>query len=165
MMTHRVELNSTVSTNGVAYSGQVLVFTCITRDSLILEWYSDEYIGTGGARLQLLAVNCTCVGSNVTGATQGTYATCLTVTEENNEKVIISQLRVIASVQTPASTVTCYNNVHGLNESVTFQTTGKIEVFVCVVQGGGDRVYHFCKTIIGYCIIIITTVVMIIIIQ
>lgn len=132
LMTHRVALNSTVSTKGVAYLDQVIVFTCITRDSLILEWYSNEYIGTGGHRLQLVSVNC--IGANETSDIPGTSATCLNVTKENNETVIVSQLLVRAYLQIPASTVTCNNNGHGSNKSVTFQTEGKIDVFfMCVV--------------------------------
>ena len=49
-------LTSTLSGDRFICSGEVVIFTCTTRESPILEWFSEEYIGTGGDQLQRLEV-------------------------------------------------------------------------------------------------------------
>lgn len=116
-----VTLNSTLNNGVVAYPQQKLVFTCVTRGSLILEWCSDEYIGRNGDRLQLLSVNC--VGANVTSDNSDASATCLSVFNVNGT-VIVSELHVTASLQHPQSTVSCKNAGLGSSRIFSFQTSG-----------------------------------------
>ena len=118
-----VTLSSTLNADRVAVSQQQVVFTCVTRGSPILEWSSEEYIGTGGVELQFPSINC--IGVNKTGHTDpNTVATCLSVSQ-TGETVIQSQLIIIASVDHPQATVTCSNNGHGTTKSITFTTIGK----------------------------------------
>ena len=55
------ELNSTLHTTitgvPVAYEGEIVTFTCVTRNSGTIAWTSNDYIGTGGNRLELIAAD------------------------------------------------------------------------------------------------------------
>lgn len=113
-------LNSSLSSRRVVSPQQNVTFTCTTRGSLILEWYSDHYIGTGGERLQLLSL--TCFGTDVrSNINPNAVATCTDVYEENGETVIVSELRITVSEQFPTSTITCTYNGEGSRASTTFQ--------------------------------------------
>ena len=119
-------MNSTLVGGASAYPQQEVVITCTTRGSSILEWLSDHYIGADGEKLQLLSVNClsTEVRSTID---PNTVATCLSVTEENGETVIVSELRIITSAQFATSTVTCANNGLGSSNSTTIRVQGEMK--------------------------------------
>ena len=120
-------LNSTLDANRIAYNQQEVFFTCTARGSNILEWNSAEYIGQGGFPLQLLSFNGT--ETNVSSTTRpSTYAVRLSVATENGQTVIVSKLRLIASVQYPVATITCGASGSGSSIHITFQTIGKIPV-------------------------------------
>ena len=96
-------------------------FTCTTRGSDILEWLSDEYIGPGGDRLQILS------GSSRNSATSNsnpdTVATRISVTTENGKVVIMSILSIVVSAQYPTATITCSNSDRGIKQNITFKLT------------------------------------------
>ena len=118
-----VTLSSTLNADRVAVSQQQIIFTCITRGSPILEWFSEEYIGTGDDRLQFPSIHC--IGVNKTSRIDpNAVATCLSVSQAG-ETVIQSQLIIIASLDHPQATVTCSNNGHGIRKNITFITVGK----------------------------------------
>ena len=74
-------LNSTLSDEHVANPHEIVIFTCESRSAGILEWFSDEYIGTNGVRLQILSVgNTTTVPSNTD---PNTIASRINVTFDN----------------------------------------------------------------------------------
>ena len=108
--------------NNVAKPNQPLVFMCVTRGSGILEWKSNEYIGTGNV-LQLLSINC--IGRNVSNSNNLAVGTCKSVTFDNGTEVIESELYIVASLRFPVSTITCRNNGVGTSEEISFNTTGK----------------------------------------
>jgi hypothetical protein len=110
--------------NMVAVAFQPITFTCITRNTGILEWRSPEYIGDGNI-LQLLSINC--VGTNKTSGNNLAIATCREISYDYGVEVIESELYLEALLQFPTSTVTCTNNGRGSSASIQFQTiTGKL---------------------------------------
>ena len=79
------------------------MFTYVTENATILEWWSDQYIGSNGIQIYS-------VGSidNVTSISNpNTYATRVSVTKENGITVIVSRLYITASQQFPTAFVTC----------------------------------------------------------
>lgn len=130
-----VMLSSSLDSNRIAYNQQEVFFNCTAWGSNILEWNSAEYIGQGGFPLQLLSFNGT--ETNVSSTTRpSTYAVRLSVATENGQAVIMSELRIIASVQYPVATVTCGASGAGSSIRITFQTIGKIPVMSLQTQGG-----------------------------
>ena len=117
-----VALNSTLIRGHLALPGQIVIFTCVTKNSSILEWQSDEHIGTDGDDIQIYSVGSR---DNVTSVTiQTTYATRVSVTVENGITVMESQLFITASDRFPTSSVTCRINGQGPVEVISFNTTG-----------------------------------------
>jgi hypothetical protein len=115
-----VTLSSTLNADRIAVSGQQVTFTCTTRGAPILEWFSEEYIATGGDGLQFPSINC--IGVNKTSRIDpNTVATCLGVSQ-TEKTVIQSQLTIIASADHPQATVTCSNNGLGTTKNITFMT-------------------------------------------
>ena len=116
-----VTLNSKINAEQVVTPHVRVNFTCITRGSDILEWLSDEYIGPGGDRLQILS------GSSRNSATSNsnpdTVATRISVTTENGEVVIVSILSIVVSAQYPTATITCSNSDRGMKQNITFKLT------------------------------------------
>ena len=118
-----VSLTSTLNGARVAYEGQRITFTCVTRNSLILQWRSDQYIGTGDSRLEIHSFGSEVyVPSNIDS---NTLARRINTFNDNGVTVIVSELHLIASLQHQTSTIICDNNGHGGSKNITFQTVGK----------------------------------------
>lgn len=118
-------LNSTLNAELTAYPQDVVVFTCITRGTGILNWSSNEYIGNNGLLLQILSVgNTTTVQSYLV---PNTSATRISITNDTGEIVIVSELRIIASLDYPTAIVTCNQN------SINFSTIGKQCTMHCII--------------------------------
>ena len=115
-------LSNTLLNQRFAITQHRVNFTCTTRGSDILEWLSDEYIGPGGDRLQILS------GSSRNSATSNsnpdTIATRINVTIENEEVVIVSMLSIIVSAQYSMATITCSNSDRGIKQNITFEIFG-----------------------------------------
>ena len=113
-----VTLNSTINAEKAVTPQVRINFTCMTRGSDILEWLSDEYIGPGGDRLQILS------GSSRNSATSNsnpdTIAARVSVTIENGEVVIVSILSIVVTAQYPTATITCSNSDRGVKRNITF---------------------------------------------
>ena len=123
-------LESTLSGDRFICSGEVVIFTCTTRGSPILEWFSEEYIGTGGDRLQILSGS----NRNTSSINPDAVATRISVTDDNGVIVIVSELRIIASISYPTATVSCSNGDPRLMQNTTFRIFGKsttLHVIVC----------------------------------
>ena len=117
-----VTFNSTLIRGHLALPGQRVVFTCVIRDSTLLEWRSNEHIGINGDDIQIYSVGSR---DNVTSVTiPTTYATRVSVTVEDGITVIVSQLFITASEQFPTSSVTCRINHDGPRQTISFITTG-----------------------------------------
>ena len=116
-------LNSTLIRGNLSYAQQRIIFTCVTRNSTILEWQSDEHIGTNGDDIQIYSVGSRVNVTSVTIPT--TYATRVNVTMENpGITVIVSQLIITASDRFPISSVTCGISGQGPRQTITFNTIG-----------------------------------------
>ena len=114
-------MNSTLIRGKLALPGQGIVFTCVTRNTTLLEWRSNDYIGEGSHDIQISSAG----DSNVTSlSNRGTYAIQVSVSVENGVTVIVSQLFITASEQFPISSVTCHINGQGPQETISFNTTG-----------------------------------------
>ena len=119
-----VTLNSTLNAQ-LSTKPQVRInFTCITRGSDILEWISDEYIGPGGDRLQILSSSGRTTA--ISNSNPDTIATRISVDTENEEVIIVSKLSILVSSQYQTATVTCSNSDKGIMQNITFQTIGKL---------------------------------------
>ena len=115
-----VTLTSTLNSERVVYPQDIIIFTCTTGGSPILEWFSEEYIGTGRNRLQILSES----DRNTSSITPDAVATRISVTTENGIVVIVSELRILASKEYPNATVSCSNG-SPKKVDVTFQTVGE----------------------------------------
>ena len=123
-MASDVTLSSTLGERSYAEPSESVVFSCITRDSHVVEWFSNEYIGTGGDGISLQSFNC--LNSNVTSDVYPTTrATCVRVTTENGVTVIESELRIVAALERPIAAVVCTNNGLGSTKTISFITLGK----------------------------------------
>ena len=115
-----VTLTSTLIAEHVVYPQDIIIFMCTTRGSPILEWFSEEYIGTRGDRLQILSIS----DRNISSINPNVVATRINVTNENGVVVIVSELRIIASIQYPNATVSCSNG-SPKKIDIMFQTLGE----------------------------------------
>ena len=79
-----VTLTSTLNAKRVVHPEEIVIFICITRGSPILEWFSEEYIGTGRDRLQILSES----DRNTSSITPDAVATRINVTTDNGFIVI-----------------------------------------------------------------------------
>ena len=116
-----VALSSTLYLGEYARPGERVTFTCEARDTSILEWHSDKYIGTGGDRIEILRSG---DGRNETRLGGETVATTVSVSTYSGVTVIISQLHIMTSEQIPTSSVMCAINGDGPRETISFTTTG-----------------------------------------
>ena len=127
----RVTLSSTLICGNLALPQQSIVFTCTTRNSTILEWQSNEYIGTDGDNIQIYSVGSR---DNVTSfSNPNTYAIRVSVIVENGITEIESQLIIIASDRFPTSSVTCQVNSYGPRQTISFNTTGMLLNLVSII--------------------------------
>ena len=121
-----VTLSSTLTIQ-LAYPDQVIIFTCTTRGSGILEWRSDEYIGS--STLQILSLS-SAPSSVVSRSNSDTVATRVSTTTENGVLVITSELQITASTLYPTSTIICGNSGDGSTRNITFQTAGESYTYI-----------------------------------
>ena len=117
----KVTLNSTLYLGEYARPGQRVTFTCEARDTSILEWHSDKYIGPGGDHIQILRNG---DGSNQTRFGGKTVATTVSINTYSGVTVIVSQLHIMTSVQILTSSVMCAVNGQGPRKVISFATTG-----------------------------------------
>ena len=116
-----VVLESTLNADRLVCSGEVVIFTCTTKGSPILEWFSEEYIGTGRDRLQILSES----DRNTSSINPDAVATRINVTRDNGVIVIVSELRIMVSTKYPTATVSCSNGDQRSIQNITFRIFGK----------------------------------------
>lgn len=118
------ELNSTLHSTlydvQVAFIDEMVVFTCVVRESNSMAWTSEEYIGTGGQRLELSAAEPVGTSYSAVGNTQ-TVATLVSATID---EIIVSQLRIRIKSNNPTASVQCHNINAGTNTSIEFLLAG-----------------------------------------
>ena len=111
------ELSSTMREGQPVYSGQEIIFTCVTRGCSIIAWSCDEYIGPGGSQLEFGTINSP--GDRETSQINSdTVATLVTI---NGTDVLISTLRIITSADFPSTSVICHDANRGTRNTSTFQ--------------------------------------------
>lgn len=123
-----VTLTSSLYEGNIAYDTQNVTFQCITHgNGTILSWKSDDYIGSGGAMFEFISIDDP--GSTTMIHTKPTTTAILisTTTEfDANTGVrvseIVSELRIMASLQYPISSVSCQVNGNGPLNSTMFRT-------------------------------------------
>jgi hypothetical protein len=124
-------LNDTLFRGEYARPGQLVTFTCEARDTAVLEWYSEEYIGPGEDIIEILSSG---RGNNQTRRGGNTVATRVSVTTDSGITVIVSQLHIMTSERFPTSSVTCAINDNGPRRVIPFTTTGMESLNPCTVH-------------------------------
>jgi hypothetical protein len=120
------ELNSTLHSTifglPIAFTNENVVFTCVTRGSNSMGWTSEQYIGTGGRRLEFVLVDP--AGSTMpVGGNSPTVAEL--VSTSDSDRVIVSQLRITIQTSTfPIASVQCHDIGADTNTSIRFHLAG-----------------------------------------
>ena len=113
MVSESILLTSTLSFDRIAYPSEKITFTCTTRGSNILEWYSDAYITGIDDCIQLHE-------GRRSGRRRAANASIVSTITENGLKVIVSELCVLTSTQYLMPTVSCGNSGFGMRKNITF---------------------------------------------
>ena len=100
----------------VAFVDETVVFTCVTTESNHMGWSSEQYIGTGGRRLEFISANP--VGS--TKSLGQAEATLISF----SDGVIVSQLQITVRSTFPNASVQCQNIGADRMTSITFRLAG-----------------------------------------
>ena len=116
-----VTVTSDISPGDVLCPGTEVVFTCTTRDTAILTWISDEYIGNPlefNSGDDLDQIRRGSINSNTT-------ATLVSRSVENNTiLVLVSQIRITVSSISLNPSVTCIHDGENLRYVFSFQVLG-----------------------------------------
>ena len=124
----------------MAYTGHdhQVCFTCVTRNSSILEWSSTEYIESN------IQIYNSTLGTDVLRGTA--HAVLISITVKYGVLEIESELciQISASTQYSTATVQCSNNDQGTDESITFNITGMI-IFLGIKYSDVPRSFQ-CST-------------------
>jgi hypothetical protein len=118
MSLQEVTLNHTLIHGKYAHPGERVTFTCEARDAEVLEWYSDEYIGSA------IEIRSSGRENNQTRLEGNTTATRVSVSTDSGITVIVSQLHIMTSELFPTSSVTCAISAQGPRKVIPFTTTG-----------------------------------------
>ena len=110
-------LYSTISGVLVAFTNENVVFTCVARGSNHMGWSSDEYIGTGGRRLEFISTNAP--GTNRTSGDTRAQLVSASV-----DQFIISQLFISIVSSIPVASVQCQNIGAGTMTFRSFELAG-----------------------------------------
>ena len=113
--------------------GNNITIICVTRNTSLMAWSSEEYISEGGVRLQLASID----GLGATAQGRAAVAN-LTRVSSSPPMVLESQLHIMVLANFSQFSVTCRNSAHDLQESLVFQL-GK----TCTVHNSGVRVGSF----------------------
>ena len=117
-----------------SYPGQEIIFTCVivtlvvgdpNNSGIQLAWSSDDYIGSGGTRLELFSHES--IGSQQTSPViQSTVATLFNVSNKDGSQRVESQLRIYADQNKTNNTITCHEDTfRELNKSIKFRIIRK----------------------------------------
>ena len=85
-----------------------------------MAWTSDEYIGTGGQRLEFSAAEP--AGSTLSAV--GNSQTMAVLISATIDEIIVSELRISIQSNFPTPSVQCHNINFGTNSSITFLLAG-----------------------------------------
>lgn len=114
------ELSSTMRNGRPVYTGQEIIFTCVTRGSSIIAWSSEEYIGSGGAQLIFSTLNSP-DDTKISQTYPDTVATLVSITGSD---VLTSTLRIVTSSNSLSASVTCHDANLGTRNTTNFYVNG-----------------------------------------
>ena len=131
MSSQFVTVTSDISPGDVLCPGDEVIFTCTTRDTRIIAWISDEYIGN---RLEVRS------GDSFDEVQRGSIDSNTTATLVNRSMesdtmivVLVSQLRITVSSISLNPSVTCINNRQSQQDTFPFQVLG---IYDYIQKGG-----------------------------
>ena len=113
-------LHSTVYGAPIAYTDETVIFTCVVRGSNSMAWTSEEYIGTGGQRLELSAAEP--VGTRYSAV--GNNQTVAELISATIDEIIVSQLHIRIKSNYFIAAVKCHNINANTVTSITFLRAG-----------------------------------------
>ncbi|MCG8621961.1 MAG: hypothetical protein MJE68_08215 [Proteobacteria bacterium] len=115
------DLRSSVSNGSLVYPEQPITITCVTRNTQILAWESEDYIG---GMSQIVFASSSQPDSTDTGR-NGAIAILISVNNDNGELVITSELLINITTRSKTSSVTCRNVDNGQTDSIVFHRTNE----------------------------------------
>lgn len=118
----------------VAFSNENITFTCKVSGSNALEWSSDQYIGTGGHRLEFIA-------ADTEGNTLNSGETVAILDRVILDTVIVSRLFIRIQSTIPSASVRCQDGGTGAMTSITFRLAGMCTRRGCLLS------YTLCMTL------------------
>lgn len=160
-------VDCSVPQNGSTCPDEHLTFTCVARDSLILAWQSDEYIGTGGVQIQFSIHDSP--GTIRQGPrSTNTVAMLLDNSHERGVPTLRCQLNITVSstiIQEYHHSVICMNGGLRTHEIFSFrkkdtceQTTNpKNDFLVTVGNSGSSNIQAFWSIVISALLVMIAT--------
>lgn len=122
-----VMITSGIPAKQLACPGEQIIFTCVTRGSLIISWKSDEYIGAGGTRVEFAAVD---VGKDVQ-INPNAAATLVSAEVINGTRILTSKLTVTATSDYQNPSITCLHVGLLINATISFQLLGILLSISC----------------------------------
>ena len=130
------ELNSTLRPGLYACPGDILDFVCKTRDSPILTWSSDEYIGVDGESIEFLNIEPS--GTVKLGSNQRSVAMLNNASTESGISIMLSTLKIVVlpSLNQRSHSITCTNVGIGTKNITAFQLAGMFTncEYVCITK-------------------------------
>ena len=108
------------SSGTVVHPGDDVTFECTTVDSSIIAWSSDEYIGRGGIKLELIANDTSVHTSQITTAT----AVLFNTSYNSNGAILLMSTLTLTAKRISNFSVTCFNIGRGTNISITVNVSG-----------------------------------------
>ena len=115
------DLHSSVSNGSLVYPEQPITITCVTRNSQILAWESTDYIG-GRSQITFTSNN---QPDSTDTSRNGAVAILISVTSDNGELVITSELLINITTRSIMSSVTCHNVDSGQTDNIVFHRTNE----------------------------------------
>ena len=120
------QMITTNVSDGVAVCpGEAVTLTCTTRNSVILIWTSNEYIGD-----QIRFTLASRLNETVTDSTYNrtTAALISDTDDEGGVRVFVSQLHIIVSPVSLNPIITCRDGSNDRSNTTTFQVLGIVSV-------------------------------------
>lgn len=117
----QIMLTSSLVNNAKVCPGDEIIFTCETRGSSILAWSSAQYIGGGGVQFEFTTDDTP--GLVEQSRINADVIATLTSTDAQSQ-TISSTLRIVASSDVSAPSVTCLHRTDQINKTSRFQYLG-----------------------------------------
>ena len=118
--TSQVTLTYSLEPGQSACPKENVIFNCIVRESRILLWASDEYIGTDGEQLEFSTADRDGDRMN-SSVNQDTFAILTNVTDHGGTILLQSELHIVS---TQSSIVSCLTTDAASRRSIDFNVLG-----------------------------------------